>query len=280
MHNQAAAKQLPWALVPLGVVLAISDVLTCWLFHTPPSDPPNQSVIVAVMAFMSAEGSLVAIWIAFGSRPLPVRLALAVPGVAIVFIPVFTVRDGALAFGIGLIAVVFVSIPSLAARAAGWRVIRSTTANDIAMGQPGENPTQFSLRQMFSWTLAVAMVAGLMRLLIRPEDLGPGSGADLVTSAALCVGSGLVALAATWAALGRRHPVRRSLAVVAITAIVAFLILSMLNAVGEVVPISIGWATLNALLTACGLLLFRPVGFRLIRNGCSFASASEIRRSG
>jgi hypothetical protein len=269
MQQQAASKKLVVAIGLLGVALTIGNVVLFafvnWLQHSPPSSDGLLIQLCSAEAFMSAEGSLVAIWIAFGTRPLPVRLALAVPGVAIVFLPTLTLPNAALAFGMGLILVAIGSVPSLAARATGWQVIRFSTATGAENWQPGEMPMQFTLRQMFSWTLAVAMVASLPRLLIGREDFRPGSGVAFLIGAAVCIAWGLVALAAVWATLGSRHPCRRLLAVVVITGLVALLFLWLVGENDQFLRMVAGWATLDALLTGFGLLLFRPAGFRLVR---------------
>ena len=277
MQDQPAAKQLAWAIVPLAVALAVGHTFTYWYVRSLKQYYELAfTTSAAMMALMTAGGSLVAVWVAFGSRPLPVRLALAIPGVAIANIAIIALPNGVIGFRFGVILVVIAVLPSMAARAAGWRIIRFTTASDSAKWQASEKPFQFSLRQMFSWMLAVAMVAGLMRLLIQPEDLRQGTG--LTVNAAYDLAWGIVALAGVWAALGRRHPVRRSLAVVAMSPIVILLILGILGAniraVGTLTMTI--WATLDALLTVCGLLLFRPVGFRLVRYRPSVVSPTSL----
>jgi hypothetical protein len=91
MQQQAASKTLVVAIGLLGVALTIGNVLLFafvkWLQHSAPSSDGLLLQLCFAEAFMSAEGSLVAIGIAFVTRPLPVRLALAVPGVAIAFLP-------------------------------------------------------------------------------------------------------------------------------------------------------------------------------------------------
>jgi hypothetical protein len=271
MQRQATSKELTSAVAPLGVALTIGNMLLFALTNglDRMRGPPNEiffAIVCFASAFMSAEASLVAVWIAFGNRPFPVRLALAVPGVAIVFFPVFRWPNGALALGGGIIAVVVGAVPLLAARAGGWRLMRFSTVADAENWRPADNPMQFTLRQMFSWTLAVAMIAGLMRLVFRPEDFRSGMGASLLMDAAVCIACGFVALAAVWATLGRRYPLRRLLSVVVIAGLVALLILGMFSVNDQTaVIITVGWAALDALLTGLGLLLFRPVGFRLVR---------------
>jgi hypothetical protein len=271
MQAQAASKELVSAVVPLGVVLTVGNILLFALTNgldrmRGPPDAIFLALVCFVSAFMSAEASLVAIWIAFGRRPLPVRLALAVPGVAIVLFPVFRWPNGALALGGGMIAVVVGALPLLAARAWGWRLMRFSTVADAENWRPADNPMQFTLRQMFSWTLAVAMIAGLMRLVFRPEDLRSGMG-SLLMNGAVCIACGCVALAAIWATLGRRYPLRRLFGVVVVAGLVALLIFGMFSVNDQTaIMITVGWAALNALLTCLGLLLFRPVGFRLVRS--------------
>ena len=92
-------------------------------------------------------------------------------------------------------------------------------------------------------------------------------GVDLLIGAAVCIACGVVALAAVWATLGSRHPCRRLLGVVVITGLVALLLLWLFSANDQVRRMIAGWATLNALLTGFGLLLFRPAGFRVVRWG-------------
>ena len=223
MQDQPAAKQLAWAIFPLAVALAVGHTYTYWYVRSLKQYYELAfTTRAAMMALMTAGGSLVAVWVAFGSRPLPVRLALAIPGVAIANIAMIALPNGVIGFRFGVILVVIAVLPSMAARLAGWRIIRFTTASDSAKWQVSEKPFQFSLRQMFSWMLAAAMVAGRYALLIQPEELRQGT--DLKVDAAYDLAWGIVALAGVWAALGRRRPVRRSLAVVAISPIVIFLI--------------------------------------------------------
>jgi hypothetical protein len=153
--------------------------------------------------------------------------------------------------------------------------MRFSTETDRADREPHDSPMQFTLRQMFSWTIAVAMVAGLFRLVFRPSDFRPGMGTILLADGAMCLGCGVVALAATWATLGRRHPGRRLLAVVMLSGVAAMVILWLFSAPDDVVLIVTGWAALASLLTSVGLLLFRRAGFRMVRYPRSGAIAAS-----
>jgi hypothetical protein len=184
---KTTANNLALAAIPLGIAVIIGNSIVLGLVYS--RLIPSDFLQIAASAFVTAEGSLVAIWIAFGSRPLPIRLTFAIPGVAVVFLPKFLMWDGAaqFPFGIGLvlrdfaitggaIAFVFnvllvagVSVPLLTARVASWRLIQIPTEADAINAKSAKNSNQFTLRQMFGWTLAAAMVAGLARLVVRPD---------------------------------------------------------------------------------------------------------------
>ena len=285
--SKVTANDFTLAAIPLGIALIIGNIILLGLVYSPllPRDF-HRIADSASAAIVTAEGSLVAIWIAFGSRPLPIRLTFAIPGVAVVFLRYFIVlmgsgqfpfgigsavldlriTGGAIAFVFEILLVVGVSIPLLAARIAGWRLIQFSTEADAINAQSVQNPTQFTLRQMFGWTLAAAMVAGLARLVMRPDYFRFGVVTVLLVEARNCVACSAVALSVMWAALGRGRPSRRLLIVAAGTGLLTFVGLSPLN-LGVLSNFRIvSSAVLDALMTYCGLLLFRRIGYRLIRS--------------
>jgi hypothetical protein len=281
---KATANNLALAAIPLGIAVIIGNIILLRLVNS--GLLPPDFLRIAASAFVTAEGSLVAIWIAFGSRPLPIRLTFAIPGVAVVVLPYSVMSYGAaqFPFGIGLaslgskisgpaIAFVFdillvvgVSIPLLAARILGWRLLQFPTESDAINAQSGQNPTQFTLRQMFGWTLAAAMVAGLARLVVRDDYFRFGVVTVLLVEARNCVACSAVALSAMWAALGRGRPSRRLLIVVASTGLITFTGLSLLKVGVLGIFEIVSSAVLDALMTYCGLLLFRRIGYRLVRS--------------
>ena len=282
--SKVTANDLTLAAIPLGIALIIGNIVLLGIIYS--RLLPPDFLRIAASAFVTAEGSLVAIWIAFGRRPLPIRLTFAIPGVAVVFLPYFIMSDGAAPFPFGIrsvlrdsaiaggaIAFVFdillvvgVSVPLLTARIAGWRLIQFVTDADAINARSGRSPTQFTLRQMFGWTLAAAMVAGLARLVVRPDYYRFDAVTILLVEARSCLVCSAVALSVMWAALGRGRPSRRLLIVAAGTGLLTFLGLTLLKygvlAIFEIVSS----AVLDALMTYCGLLLFRRIGYRLIRS--------------
>jgi hypothetical protein len=273
MEGENRARRIALALIRFAIALAVGNLALHGLFRVHYRLP--EIVQAACSAFMTAEGSLLAIYIAFGSRPLPVRMAFAVPGVAVIFLPILALPDGPFAFAIGLILVICASIPSLVARIAGWQIMRNATETEAANSQPARNPLQFTLGQLFGWTLAVAMVAGLMRILVPPDDLRPRMIAECLVDGGVCLAFGTVALAAVWSTLGRGRSVRRLLTVVAITGLIPLVVLLSLGANSQGIVLLVSLATLDALLTGCGLLLLRPAGLRLVRSRRGTTTVAE-----
>jgi hypothetical protein len=269
MEQKAQPTDLAPAVIPLAVALVVGNSIVLALIHA--RTAPPEILQAAVAAFVSSEGSLVAIWIAFGSHSLPVRLAIAVPGAAMIFVPFFIEDrpDAAAMFATALLLVVIVAIPLLLMRATGRRLIRFVTDDDAKDWQRDENPAQFTLRQMFGWTLAVAMVAGLARLVAGTDDFRHDMPRELLATGAVCLACGAMAYGAAWAALGRRNPAARLAGVAAIATLLGWAILMLLSipfgAPVEAVFMVMAWVVLDALMTGCALLLFRAVGFRLVR---------------
>ena len=257
-----APRSLALAIIPLGVVVAIGNAVLLALFQVERRLP--DIVQASATAFVIAEGSLVAIWIAFGNRPLPVRMVFAVPAIVVTFLPHSTGPYGVYAFAVGMILVVGASLPSLMFRIIGWRLAR-LSAGPATNPPVSQNPAQFSLGQMFGWTLAVAMVAGLVRILLRPEDLSPGMIVDLLANGGICLFFGAIASATVWAAFNPRRPLLRLLAVVVVTGVLPLSILWTLRANGQGIFMIVSLIVLDACFTGCALLLFRPVGIRLVR---------------
>ena len=287
------ANGLALAVLPLGIALTIVNVVLVGLVYS--RLLPPDFLRISASAFVTAEGSLVAIWIAFSSRPLPIRLIFAIPGVAVAFLPCLVMSDraalfpfgvrsvlrdsaitgGAIVFVFDILLVLGVSVPLLAVRIAGWRLIKLVKGADPINAHSSQNPKQFTLRQMFGWTLAAAMVAGLARLVVRPDYYRFGVVTILLVEARSCLACSAVALSVMWAALGRGRPSRRLLIVAAGTGLLTFLGLSLQKygvlAIFEIVSS----AVFDALLIYCGLLLFRRIGYRLIRSQRTFSALTN-----
>jgi hypothetical protein len=263
----AESKTISSALVIAAALLAVSlvagNAALLKAFHAQRPLPDLVQIVCA--GFIIAEGSLVAVWIAFGHRPLPMRLTLAIPCVALIAIPYFTLPKGASTFAIGMMFVVGLSVPSLVARAAGWNLRRGAAEPTSQNGAPIAKPGQFTLRQMFGWTLAFAMVAGLARFLLEGENLRPRMVVNLLINAIVCFACGGLALATVWSSLGRRNPIRRLPLVVFLTGLIPTAAYLLLGANRQPTFMLVGAAVCDAVFAGCGLLLFRLMGYRLVR---------------
>ena len=251
-------RSLAVAIVPLGIAVAIGNGTFLALFQF--LDRVPYIVKVSAGAFLLAEGSLVAIWVAFGNRPLPVRILSAIPGMVVIsLLPYFTKPHDVYTLAIGMAGVVVASLPPLMFRIIGWQLTRLTVGPDSANPQAEVIPAQFTLRQMFGWTMAVAIVAGLVRILL-PKELSPQTIVTTMEIGAIYLFVGAIALATVWAAFNPRHPLVRLLAVIAVVALPRWIwpfwpFGGMRDSI----------YALNVCFTGCALLLFRRIGIRLVR---------------
>ncbi len=246
-------RSLAIAIIPLGIAATIGNGVFLALSHF--LHRSSYMVHASETAFVFAEGSLVAIWIAFGNQPLPVRMFFAVPGMVVTSLLPHSAFSPDVP--IGIVLVVVASLPSLTFRIIGWRLTRLTVGPDSADPPTAENPAQFSLRQMFGWTLAVAMVAGLVRIFLRPEDLSPQTIVTLREICAICLFFGTLASATVWAVFNPHRPLMRLLAVVTVTGLPLW--------IWPFGAMRVSVVALDVCFTGCALLLFRTVGIRLVR---------------
>ncbi len=245
------------------VVLAGNLVLTglTSIRHEPPL-----LIIATALAFVGSELGLLAIWLGFGSFPLPLRLVLTVPGTLIIFFPFYVHdmnlnRDWRYLAAFNLV-VLTMAIPALLVRTAGWRLVRFDWPSQAENWRPEGRPMQFTLRQMFTWTLAVAMVCGWLRLM--PEDFWGEPGAILISALVFFL-LGAAAYATVWAALGKSLPAVRLLIVSAATAFVVLVPCVIFQVPLEVSTCFVMGAGLGVWTLGGALCLLRMIGWRLVR---------------
>ncbi len=235
---------------------------------------PPLVVMAACIGFLACEISLLAAWIAFARVALPLRILAAVPGAAIIFLPAFASMgreaDFLRAIALTAMAVLVAAGPMLVMRACGLELAaQSRFAAQPGDGQRQYKPRQFTLRQMFEWTLAAALVAALVRfLVVRPDaDEGRAQLRELPSLLIMCLIQGIIAAAAVWAALGRGQPMPRLIGVTAAAAMVAVAFCGILRAPGDAIAVFLMTAICDSLMTGGGLALLRTVDVRLQRAG-------------
>jgi hypothetical protein len=171
------------------------DVLAWFLFEPYSSSP----WAYFAGATIGAQWGLTAIWLAFGWSPLWLRaLSGALFGLF---------AEGALIHGnwfwpmlrLVLLAMAIALIPAIVARALRWQIRQFSDAARIAEWTADARPFQFTLRQMFAWTTAVAVLAALCRV------LEPNKSATAISWFHSFLFGGFVVVVSA-AALGRKYP--------------------------------------------------------------------------
>jgi hypothetical protein len=212
-------------------------------------------------AYFSGMGYLLAIWLAIGNSAIWLRLPLAtLPGIAWGL----TFRNHSMDIAVAAILVPLASLPILAIRSLGYRLIRvrARSAREEKPIEPG--PLQFSLRELFGLTAAVAIYAFVGKLAADSKRGG-------AFSIALLVWLSLSGAGSAWAALGWRYPLRRLFVIAVISGIIPFLVMafsedgSWPHLKWMFVRLFSGWAALHPLVIGAALALFREVGYRFIR---------------
>jgi len=169
-------------------------------------EPVGIALVLVAIPLVTAQVAFAAIWLVYAWPPLPVRLVTAlvpVIMVAALFWDDFSLRDmqnsvvGLCWFTLAL------ALPCGLARAIGCEVKQFRTPAAQAEWQTVRRPRQFTLRQMFAWTSAVALLGGLGRL--TTVD-GPTHLAEWLILAIIALVGGGFAQAAVWSALGERDP--------------------------------------------------------------------------
>jgi Ca2+/H+ antiporter len=153
------------------------------------------------------------------------------------------------------------ALPGFAFQSLGFRLVRFANPAAEADDQSESRPVQFSLRQIFVLTLVIAIIVALTANLFVDESEKLAA-ARLVGLLALL---GLSAASVAITALAVRFPFRRSVMVaVGYGAITFLLVAPFVNSISLSLGVS-GWSTMNALFSGGALLLYRRLGFRIVR---------------
>ncbi len=187
----------------LVAFVVLGEAVAMWI--EPSSDP----VMVALCAVAPSHGSLLALWAALAGRATPWRFVIAfIAGLLWMWVMLLCDADGAVLWGcVGIIQMVVLSVLLMAARLFGAE-LAGTLDDDVPLTVEVDRPwVQFSLRSVFSWTTAVAVLLSTLHY-FPTEALGevlvePFVGATIIG------GGVLIALGALWIALGARWPVAR-----------------------------------------------------------------------
>jgi hypothetical protein len=251
-HNDTGLAEFSVTIM-LGLSLFFLGPLLVVLSRTAPSTAP------ICLAYFSSMASLLAIWMALGNSPFAARLLLAMlPGAAL---GLLTLREELSNLLLALV-VPLASLPSFGFRSLGYALVRFQAKSAAREAPKDARRLQFTLRHLFGLTAVAAIYAFVARILGGEREVYGAAVVVLVVVLSLSAG------AAAWAVLGPGKPGVRLVSVVAMTGVIAS---GLAAAFGFgppdpewIQPFGI-WGALHALIVGMELLLFREIGYRLVR---------------
>ncbi len=218
---------------------------------------------VVLFSALTGAGYFLAIWLAVGDAPVVSRIMLAVSPGLFFGIPALATWNWH-GIAIYFFLVLVVPLGSLPTFIMKWLGYRLTQLADPRVGRErrlDERPIQFSLRHLFILTAAVAVCAAAAKLIsqvLQQRAAGPAIVAGFLLAA-------ISAAAAAWAALGSPHPTPRLLTVSAVSGAACSLMLAPFDFGFNDVMLFSTLAAANTFMTGGLLLLFRRMGYRLLR---------------
>ena len=189
----------------IGLLLAVVVLIdaVAWTIAAPSLVGRSVVVKVLIISLLCSQASLLGLWAGLSRQPSAWRLVGLVVGIMVLswcFSSLASPPRMALPFVALLCQAIFVLAPVAILRSLGM------IAYGLSPGavDEGRRPGQFSIRDLFAWTTAVAICLGLIRYVVPPHDLS-----DLVyiwhEIAILHIGFAALALAVAWMVLGKRY---------------------------------------------------------------------------
>jgi hypothetical protein len=223
----------------------------------------------------------------------PLSLALG-GGLLAFWLLVVTGWSGSLMAGILVVQAITLTLMSIGLRVRGYRLVHQDALDFHATG-PGSRRFQFGIKDVLIWTTSLAILLGVMRGAGMLVWVTFSDHPSLYFKATVAVVSANVIVFSLWASLGQGHwALRYSLLVVMLVALGAALgalsvygqdLLNLFRsqsaATGgryydydlyqwqEVRWWWIAWMFLSGGLLAASLMIFRAVGYRLVRGGAA-----------
>jgi len=228
-------------------------------------EPVGIALFLVGTPLVTAQVALAAIWLVYAWPPLPVRMLTALAPVVMVaplFWGRFSLREAQDSI-VGLSwFTLALALPCGLARALGCEVKQFRTPAAQAEWRVVRRPRQFTLRQMFAWTSAVALLGGLGRL---TTVEGPTYPAEWIILALIALVGGGFAQATVWSALGERDPWFRLSGFAALAFGLGFIIIVAMTRGSPAVALMT--LVFPAMVYATGgvLMIFRASGFRYVR---------------
>ena len=256
-----------WLLIGLVVGVAVlGEAAIAWMTETP--DRRGHLLMPLVLTMPLSHGSLLAFWAALGGRATPWRLVAAVMGITgwMWVLERFAFdRETQLSILLALLLMGLLSLLLMTARFFGLELTDIQAADVDQPPPPDGRWGQFSLRSLFSWMTAAAMMLGALHYLpkqtIDRSFTGPPLVFVVTLFAAILGGSALIALSAVWLTLATRWTAMRYLVLVLAGAVA---ILPWIPPFGRLEPELLTMCLGQVFWTAGSLWLVRLAGYRLI----------------
>ena len=225
---------------------------------------PPIFVIVLAIAWIWAQLGLLSIWLGLGGGPLWLRLLIAAPLVAAASQRLTPSGLDAETFADMALLLVGAAAPFGLIYLLGFQLSRESAAVATADGLEKYRSRQISLRQLFGWTVAAALVASVARYSSIPL-------AGLLDAGALALAFSLLSVGAVLATLLPKEAALVGIMFVLIEFATAILTVAVAQLVGmressEIAPTVIA-AMIHVAMMSGVLLGFRAIGYRLRRRG-------------
>lgn len=268
------------------------------------SSDGHVSEILPAAALVAAQIGLAIVWGTLGTArwywrmPLTISLGTGLLGFWVLGVIGWS---GRLMAGILVVQAITLTLMSVGLRIRGYRLIQLDATNENAAG-PSSHRFQFGIRDVLVWTTVLAILLGLMRMAGMLVWVTFSDHPSLYFKSTVALLSAIVILFSLWASLGQGHWLLRY-------SLLLGVLLGLGAAVGgasrygerllnqwiltngynssfdydlfhwyEVGWWWIAWMFLSGGLLAASLMIFRTVGYRLVRRGTtsrrSVASAS------
>ncbi len=225
---------------------------------------PEDYVNFFLFAMTLSHGSLLACWAALSGRATPWRMVVVVVGIVgwMWLLERFAFDSDVLVMTfLALLLMGLVSLLLLTARFFGTELTDTWAADWDRPPEPSRRWMQYSLRSLFSWMTAVAMVLAALHYLPKRQIDAFLSPAALLVLVAILGGSALIALSAVWLTLATRWTAMRHL-VLFLAGVVPAFALTATHEIDEAEAVTLYLGQI--FWTAGSLWLVRLAGYRLI----------------
>lgn len=254
-------------------VAGAGDLCILGLITHAEREPPI-FVILVISAWITAQFGLLSTWLGLGGGPLWLRLLIAAPLAAVASQRLTPNGLDISTFANMTLLLVGGAVPFGLIYLLGYHLSREATTGAPADGLEKYRSRQISLRQLFGWTVAAALVASVARYSsIRLGDL-LGIGLLSLGFFSICAGAVLATLLPKESSVVGAWLVLLGIA----TGMGTVLVMQLMGISSSTdVALTVVVAVLHVAIMSGVLLVFRAIGYRLRRRGDDLPRRREVR---